>query len=134
MMRPAFAFLVLLLSTCDHGIRCGDPGVLCARGPFTLVVTGQVRASANPLANVPVSLTAYSDSCGGSEILLLPSPSGARTDSLGVYLALAQVTQSASDACVRIAYSDALHTDTSGVALHAPPASPDTLHLDITAP
>lgn len=141
MMRLCVLLLSLLalflsLGACDSGTghHCGDPGVFCASSPVTLVVTGQVRASANPLSGVDVSLTAYRDSCGGSEILLVPSPSGARTDSLGMYVVRAEVTQSVSNACVRIAYSDALRTDTSGVTLHAPPASPDTLHLDITAP
>jgi hypothetical protein len=133
----ALLALILSLDACDgvSGPQCGDPGVFCAWGPpVTLVVTGQVRASANPLADVTVSLTAYSDSCGGSEIVLLPSPNSARTDSIGIYVARAEVTQSVSNACVRIAYSDALHTDTSGVTLHARRATPDTLHLDITAP
>src|SRR5213076_3367563 len=87
-----------------------------------------------PLAGVIVRVTAYRDSCTGPEILLLPSPRDTRTDSAGVYVAPAEVTQSASSACVRVAYSDALYADTNGVALHAPPALPETLHVNVTGP
>jgi hypothetical protein len=127
---------LLALSSC-HSERiteggCG-PGALCALR-FTLVVTGQVRASLNPLPGAIVHITAHRNGCTGPEILLLPSPVDARTDSIGVYVARAEVSQSDGSACVRVAYSDALFTDTNGVALHAPPAVPDTLHIDVTGP
>ena len=63
-----------------------------------------------------------------------PSPTGGRTDSLGRYVALAQVMQAVSNACVRITYADTLHADTSGVTLHTTSPPADTLHLDIIAP
>jgi len=137
MIRPTIAVALLPLLACRGQDRlieggCG-PGALCAL-QFTLVVTGQVRASTNPLAGATVRITAHRDSCTGPEILLLPSPRDARTDSAGVYIAPAEVTQSAASACVRVAYSDALYTDTTGVALHAPPAVPETLHVNVTGP
>ncbi len=135
-IRPAIVVLLTLLACHDQVIisppPCG-PGALCALR-ITLVVTGQVRASVNPLAGATVRITAHRDSCTGPEILLLPSPQDARTDSAGVYLARAEVSQSAASACVRVAYSEALYTDTTGVALHAPPAVPETLHVNVTGP
>src|SRR6266481_1852257 len=104
-IRPAIVVLLTLLACHDQVIisppPCG-PGALCALR-ITLVVTGQVRASVNPLAGASVRITAHRDSCTGPEILLLPSPQDARTDSAGVYLARAEVSQSAASACVRVA-------------------------------
>jgi hypothetical protein len=109
------------------------PVALCAL-QFTLIVTGRVRASLAPITGATVHVTAYRDSCTGSEIMLLPSPAEAVTDSNGVYVMRAEVTQSAASACVRVAYSNALFSDTSGVALHAPPGPTDTLRVDVTGP
>ncbi len=136
-IRPAIAIVLLTLPACHEQIIYSPPP--CGRTTLcgieiTLVVTGQVRASAHPLAGATVRVTAHRDSCTGPEILLLPSPRDARTDSTGVYVALAEVAESAASACVRAAYSDALYTDTTGVALHAPPAVPETLHVNVTGP
>ncbi|HEV8382989.1 MAG TPA: hypothetical protein VGQ29_15485 [Gemmatimonadales bacterium] len=138
MIRPSIAVALLALLACrnDQIIISPPPcgrGALCALH-ITLVVTGQVRASSNPLSGANVRVTAHRDSCTGPEILLLPSPTDARTDSTGVYVARAEVSQSAASACVRVAYSDALYADTNGVALHAPPAVPETLHVNVTGP
>jgi hypothetical protein len=45
-----------------------------------------------------------------------------------------QPTRSVPAACVRVAYSSALFSDTTGVALRAPPATPDTIQVDVTGP
>jgi len=37
-------------------------------------------------------------------------------------------------ACLRVAYSDALFTDTNGVTLHIPPVAPETVHVNVTGP
>ena len=136
MIRPTVTAVALLaVVACEHfpGEVCGF-GAACALPAPTLVVTGLVRASANPLTGVLVHLTAHRDSCSGSEVVLLPSPASARTDSNGVYQIQARPTQSLTSACLRVAYSDALYTDTTGVALHAPPALPETLHVNVTGP
>ncbi len=135
MIRTSVAAVALLaLLACEQfpDGGCG-PGAVCALRP-TLVVTGQVRASANPLAGVMVHVTAHRDSCSGSEILLLPSPVDRRTDANGVYEASVEPAQSASSACLRVAYSDALFTDTTGVRLRVPPAPAETVRVNITAP
>jgi hypothetical protein len=137
MIRPSVAAVALLgLLACRDQLivapRCGV-GALCALG-ITLVVTGQVRASANPLAGAIVHVTAHHDSCSGTEVLLLPSPADARTDSNGVYQLRLEPTEALLSACLRVAYSDALFTDTNGVALRVPPAPPETVHVNITGP
>lgn len=138
MTRARVALVFLALLACDgrqiiiSPPPCA-PGALCAL-QFTLVVTGHVRASIVPISGATVHVTAYRDSCTGAEVMLLPSPAEAVTDSNGVYVVRAEVTQSAASACVRVAYSSALFTDTSGVVLHAPPWSPDTVRVDVTGP
>jgi len=135
--RAAGAVFLLTQLACHDQIIISPPpcgrAALCAL-QITLVVTGEVRASLNPLAGATVHITAHRDSCTGPEILLLPSPLDARTDSAGVYVARAEVSQSAASACVRVAYSDALYTDITAVALHAPPAPAETLHVNVTGP
>ena len=106
---------------------------LCALQP-TLVVTGKARASLNPLPDATITLTAYRDSCTGAQVLLLPSPAEGRTDSTGFFHIAVQPTQAVAAACIRASYSDAMHTDTVGIALHTPPAKPETLHVDVTGP
>jgi hypothetical protein len=138
MIRTSVAAVALLaLLACEQfpDPGCG-PAALCALPALrpTLVVTGLVRASANPLAGVLVRLTAHHDSCSGNEVLLRPSPSLARTDSNGVYQIQVEPTQTLTSACLRVAYSDALFTDTTGVRLRVPPAPAETVRVNITAP
>ena len=133
-MRPVLLALVLSLSACDPPIEpCGDGGA-CALPISTLVVTGQVRASVNPLSGVLVTITAHQGTCDGPEIRLVPSPVSSLTDSLGRYRAQGDPAHASSNACVRVAVSDALYTDTSGVVLHRSTRSQDSLHIDVTAP
>jgi len=137
MIRPTtvLAFLLVPFLACqDQQITTGcGAGALCAL-QITLVVTGQVRVSASPLVGGLVHVRAYQGSCVGAEVLLLPSPAEARTDSDGVYRIRVQPTQSAPAACLRVAYSDALFTDTAGIVLHVPPAAAETIHVNLTGP
>jgi hypothetical protein len=136
----AFIFLSVAIGSgalvACHGeslINTGcPPGALCALHP-TLVLHGQVRASANPLSGVLVTLTAFRNGCAGSTVTLLPSPAEDRTDSLGMYRIPVQPTESVPTACLRVAYF-ALVAETNGVALHVPPAAPETLRVDLTGP
>ena len=138
MIRPSIAAVALLaLLACEQfpDPGCG-PAALCALPVLrpTLVVIGLVRASANPLAGVVVRVTAYRDSCSGNEVPLRPTPAEARTDSNGVYQIPVEPTQSLASACLRVAYSDALFTDTTGVRLRVPPAPAETVRVNITGP
>src|SRR5947207_12386929 len=106
--RSSLVLSVALLAAC-HGstnpevITGCDRGV-CALRP-TLIVTGQVRASLNPLAGVSVHLTAHRDSCPGTVVTLLPSPADARTDSAGVYVMRLEPVEAVPAACLRVASS-----------------------------
>ena len=136
--RSSLVLSVALLAACNGSTNpevitgCGR-GALCALRP-TLVVTGLVRASLNPLVGVAVHLTAHRNTCSGAVVTLLPSPADARTDSTGVYVMRVEPVEAVPAACLRVAYSDASFTDTSGVALHTPPAPAETVHVNVTAP
>lgn len=108
-------------------------GALCALHP-TLVVTGRVQASINPLPGVTVTATAFLSGCSGATVPLLPSPAEAVTDARGEYTMALQPEQAAAAACIDVAYSSALKVDTPGVPLHLPPAVPQTLHVDLVGP
>src|SRR3989454_357228 len=106
-------------------INTGCPaGALCALHP-TLVIHGQVRASANPLSGVLVTLTAFRNGCAGSTVTLLPSPAEDRTDSLGMYRITAQPTESVPTACLSAAYSS-LVADTYVLGLEFSSGVPET--------
>lgn len=126
--------LAVVLFACQGGptIAC-DRGELCALHP-TLVVTGRVQASLNPLPGVRVTLTAFRSSCAGDTVLLLPSPAEAVTDAGGQYTMELEPQQAAAAGCVEVAYSSALRVDTPGVPLRLPPAVPETLHVDLVGP
>jgi hypothetical protein len=134
--RSGLVLSVTLLAACNGSREvttgCGR-GAQCVLRP-TLVVTGQVRASLNPLAGAFVDLTAYRNGCSGTAVTLLPSPAEARTDSAGVYTMRLEPLEAVPAACLRVAYSDALFSDTNGVALHVPPAAPETVHVNVTGP
>jgi hypothetical protein len=108
-------------------------GATCALRP-TLVVKGRVQASINPLPGVPVTVTVYRVGCSGATLLLLPSPSGAITDSQGEYQVALEPTEAAAAACVEVAYSPALKVDRPGVPILLPPAVAETLHVDLIGP
>lgn len=135
MIRPAavIAFLLVLLGACqDQPTECGASG-LCALH-ITLVVTGQLRVSGNPLVGAFVQVRAYQGSCAGAEVLLLPSPAGATTDTAGVYSIRVQPTQAVPAACLRVAYADTLLTDTTGIVLRLSAAVPETVRVNLTGP
>jgi hypothetical protein len=106
------ALLAPVLFACQGGptIACG-PGELCALHP-TLVVTGHVQASLNPLPGVRVTVTAFRSGCAGDTVLLLPSPAEAVTDAGGQYTMELEPQQAAAAGCVEVAYSSALRADT----------------------
>jgi len=127
--------LVSLVSCRDEGFiegGCGA-GALCAL-QFTLVVTGEVRVSGNPVVGALVGLKAYQGGCSGAEVMMLPSPPVARTDSSGVYQMHMQPTQAAAAGCLHVAVSDTLFTDATGIAWHVPPATADTVHVNLSRP
>lgn len=129
------AFLLVPLLSCgDQPTEGGcGPAALCAL-QFTLVVTGEVRVSANPLAGAFVHVTAHQGSCSGPEVQMLPSPAQGRTDSSGVYRIRMQPTQAAAAGCLHVAVSDTLFTDTTGVTWHVPPAAAETVHVNLSGP
>lgn len=137
MTRSTLLFTALIgtLVACQmESLNTGcPPGALCALRP-TLMVTGQVRASLNPLAGVKVTVTAYQGSCDGRMVTLLPSPAEAVTDAEGRYSRGVEPTEALVGACLRVAYSSALKMDTPGVTLRIPPAVPETLRVDIVGP
>ena len=52
----------------------------------------------------------------------------------GVYVMRLEPAEAVPADCLRVAYSDALFTDTNGVTLHIPPAAPETVHVNVTGP
>lgn len=123
---------VLLACQGDPTEACSS-GALCALHP-TLIVTGHVRASINPLPGVTVTATAFRSGCSGATVALLPSPAQAVTDAQGLYAMALEPAQAAAAACLEIAYSSALKVDAPGIPLRIPPAAPETLHVDLVGP
>jgi hypothetical protein len=136
MTRNGLGLSVLmgLLLGCESNIteHCSG-GATCALHP-TLVVTGRVQASINPLSGVAVTVTVYRVGCSGATLLLLPSPAEAITDSQGQYQVALEPTEAAAGACVEVANSPAFKVDRPGVPIHLPPAVVETLHVDLIGP
>jgi hypothetical protein len=130
----AVAVLVGLLVGCQSNTAepCSS-GATCALHP-TLIVKGRVQASINPLPGVAVTVTVFRVGCSGATLLLLPSPSGAITDSLGEYQVALEPTEAAAAACVEVANSPTFKVDRPGVPIHLPPAAAETLHVDLVGP
>jgi hypothetical protein len=128
------ALLVGLLLGCQSSPTEGCPGgATCALHP-TLIVKGRVQASINPLPGVAVTVTVFRVGCSGATLLLLPSPAGAITDSLGEYQVALEPTEAAAAACVEVANSPTFKVDRPGVPIHLPPAVVETLHVDLVGP
>lgn len=128
------ALLAGVLLACQGGLtEACSSGALCALHP-TLIVTGHVQASINPLPGVTVTATAFRSGCSGATVALLPSSAQAVTDAQGLYAMALEPGQAAAAACLEIAYSSALKVDTPGVPLRVPPAAPETLHVDLVGP
>ena len=128
------ALLVGLLLGCQSNTAepCSG-GATCALHP-TLIVKGRVQASINPLPGVAVTVTVYRVGCSGATLLLLPSPSGAITDSQGQYQVALEPTEAAAAACVEVAKSPAFKVDRPGVPIHLAPAVVETLDVDLIGP
>jgi hypothetical protein len=128
------AVLVGLLLGCQSSVTgvCSS-GATCALRP-TLVVTGRVQASINPLPGVAVTVTVFRVGCSGAALVLLPSPAEALTDSQGEYQVALEPTEAAAAACVEVANSPAFKVDRPGVPIHLPPAVSETLHVDLIGP
>jgi hypothetical protein len=129
----ALALAGLILACDGTGpITTCPGGALCARSP--VVVTGTLQASAVPIPDAVVTLTAYQDSCGGTPAQLMPDPAEDTTDAAGRFTVTAYPMEATASACLRLAYSSALFVDTPGVALDPARHTPDTLRVNLVGP